>query len=158
MQFVKNVYLSRQKTLSRKIEEILIVWLIENQRIVTKERMFEIYLNIIEFGPDVYGIGEASKFYFNKTPFDLSLNEAMFLSNIMPRPKWFMYCFEKNGDLKPYVMEYMHFLAGKMKAKNLITENEMNDLKPQLKLSKQAASLLKRDTTLIIPELFDESN
>ena len=158
MQFVKNVYLSRQKTLSRKIEEILIVWLIENQRIVTKERMFEIYLNIIEFGPDVYGIGEASKFYFNKTPFDLSLNEAMLLSNIMPRPKWFMYCFEKNGDLKPYVMEYMHFLAGKMKAKNLITENEMNDLKPQLKLSKQAASLLKRDTTLIIPELFDESN
>ncbi len=48
MQLVKNVYLDREKTLARKVEEMLIVWLIEHNNIVSKERMFEVYLNIIE--------------------------------------------------------------------------------------------------------------
>src|SRR5690606_11361211 len=56
MQLVKNVFLSRNKTVSRKAEEALIVWLIENQKLVSKYRMFEVYLNIIEWGPYIYGI------------------------------------------------------------------------------------------------------
>ena len=59
MQLVKNVFLSRHKTIARKAEEALIVWLIESNRIYSKERMFEVYLNIIELGPNIYGIGEA---------------------------------------------------------------------------------------------------
>jgi membrane peptidoglycan carboxypeptidase len=57
--------LSREKTVSRKLEEIL-VYILENNRIVSKERMLEVYFNIIEWGPNVYGIGEASQFYFQK--------------------------------------------------------------------------------------------
>ncbi len=56
MQLVKNVFLTRNKTLARKIEEALIVWLIENQNLVSKKRMYEVYLNLIEWGPGIYGI------------------------------------------------------------------------------------------------------
>jgi membrane carboxypeptidase/penicillin-binding protein len=62
MQLVKNAFES-EKTVSRKLEEIL-VYILENNRIVSKERMLEVYFNIIEWGPNVYGIGEASQFYF----------------------------------------------------------------------------------------------
>ena len=51
MQLVKNVFLTRQKTVARKVEEALIVWLLENTRLASKQRMFEVYLNIIEWGP-----------------------------------------------------------------------------------------------------------
>ncbi|HET8830299.1 MAG TPA: biosynthetic peptidoglycan transglycosylase, partial [Pelobium sp.] len=50
MQLVKNVFLNRKKNLARKFEEILIVWLIENQDLMTKNRIYEVYLNIIEWG------------------------------------------------------------------------------------------------------------
>jgi membrane peptidoglycan carboxypeptidase len=54
------------ENVSRKLEEILLVYILENNRIVSKERMLEVYFNIIEWGPNVYGIGEASQFYFKK--------------------------------------------------------------------------------------------
>lgn len=79
MQLVKNVFLSRHKTLARKFEEMLIVWLIENNRLSSKQRMFEVYLNIIEWGPMVYGANEAARFYFNKDVSDLTVNESIFL-------------------------------------------------------------------------------
>ena len=66
MQLIKNVFLTREKTLSRKLEEILLVYILENNRIASKERMLEVYFNIIEWGPNVYGIGEAAQFYFQK--------------------------------------------------------------------------------------------
>jgi len=73
--------------LSRKLEEILLVYLMENNKIVSKERMLEVYFNIIEWGPNVYGIGEASHFYFQKRPSELTLNECLFLADIIPSPK-----------------------------------------------------------------------
>lgn len=103
MQLVKNVFLTREKTLSRKLEEILMVYVLENNRIVSKERMFEVYLNIIEWGPNVYGIGEASRFYFQKHPSELTLKECLFLASIIPSPKKFMYQFNDDGELRsPY--------------------------------------------------------
>ncbi|MDK2909468.1 MAG: hypothetical protein PWR20_1035 [Bacteroidales bacterium] len=66
MQLVKNVFRNRHKTITRKLEEALIVWLIENERITTKDRMFEVYFNIIEWGPLIYGISEASRVLFQQ--------------------------------------------------------------------------------------------
>ena len=102
MQLVKNVFLTRDKTLSRKLEEILLVYILENNRIVSKERMLEVYFNIIEWGPNIYGIGEAAHFYFEKSPSQLSLNECLFLANIIPSPRRFMYQFNSDANLKPY--------------------------------------------------------
>lgn len=97
MQLVKNVFLSRRKTLARKAEEILIVWLIESQRLTSKSRMFEVYLNIIEWGPGVFGIGEASQFYFAKPAAELSPLECAFLASIVPMPKSYAYFVDSAG-------------------------------------------------------------
>jgi membrane peptidoglycan carboxypeptidase len=57
----------------------------ENNRIVSKERMLEVYFNIIEWGPNVYGIGEASRFYFQKSPSELTFNECFWLESSKPK-------------------------------------------------------------------------
>ena len=77
MQLVKNVFLTRNKTIARKAEEILIVWLIENNRITSKQRMYEVYLNIIEWGPNIYGIKEASRFFFQQTSQPVNLSRKL---------------------------------------------------------------------------------
>ncbi len=114
MQLVKNVYLSRQKTLARKIEEVLIVWIMENTNTSSKNRMFEVYLNLIEWGRNVYGIGEASRHYFNKQPSQLDLGESIFLASIVPKPKRGMYYFEGDGTLKSSLRGYFRLIGGIM--------------------------------------------
>lgn len=119
MQLVKNVFLSRQKTLSRKVEEILIVWLIENNRLISKQRMLEVYFNIIEMGQNVYGIGEASRHYFGKTPAELTIGEGIFLANIVPKPKVALFKFMSNGGLKSYLFPYFNFIGNTMARRGL---------------------------------------
>lgn len=119
MQLVKNVFLSRQKTLARKAEEILIVWLIENNRLISKQRMLEVYFNIIEMGPNVYGIGEASHYYFSKSPSELTVGEGIFLANIVPKPKAALYKFMSDGSLKEYLFPYFNFIGNTMAKRGL---------------------------------------
>src|SRR5690606_8184758 len=124
MQLVKNVFLTREKTLSRKLEEILLVYILENNNIVSKHRMFEVYLNIIEWGPNVYGAGEAAIFYFHKHPSELNLNESLFLASIVPRPKGFMWQFDGNADLKPYVVKRNSYMKNLMLRRGLLTPED----------------------------------
>lgn len=108
MQLVKNVFLNRKKTMTRKFEEILLVWLMEASGQVSKDRMFEIYLNVIEWGKNVYGISEASQYYFKKKPQDLNLGESLFLSSIIPRPKTGLSSFDYTGHLRPWVQRHFN--------------------------------------------------
>ncbi len=119
MQLVKNVFLSRQKTLARKVEEILIVWLIENNKLVSKQRMLEVYFNIIEMGQNVYGIGEAAHHYFGKSPAELTVGEGIFLANIVPKPKAALYKFMSDGSLKPYLLPWFKFIGNTMARRGL---------------------------------------
>lgn len=151
MQLVKNVFLRRNKTIARKVEEALIVWLIENNRVVSKSRMYEVYLNIIELGPNVFGIGEAAHFYFKKTPAQLTLEESIFISMIVPRPKWFMYQFDENGKLKENTSSYFNLIAGHLVSKGVISEEQKINLIPNIELALPARNLLlKKDTSYII--------
>ena len=124
MQLVKNVFLTRQKTLSRKLEEILLVFMLENNRVVTKQRMLEVYFNIIEWGPDVYGIGEASQFYFQKKPIDLSLNECLFLANIIPSPRKFMNQFGGQGGLSGRSVAKNNYITNIMLKRGLLNADD----------------------------------
>ena len=121
MQLVKNVFLNRNKTLSRKVEEILIVWLIENEHIVPKERMYEVYLNIIEWGRNIYGIGEAARYYFAKSPSDLSLGESIFLAFVVPRPKAALNWFIPGGYLQARGVRGYFKLIGRIMARRGLT-------------------------------------
>lgn len=119
MQLVKNVFLSRQKTLARKIEETLIVWIIENNNVSNKNRMLEVYFNIIEWGRNVYGIGEASRYYFGKSPADLTIGESIYLASIVPKPKSGLYSFTPDGSLRQGLHGYFNLIGRLMASKGL---------------------------------------
>ncbi len=158
MQFVKNVYLNRKKNLARKFQEIFITWLLENQQPVSKERMMEIYLNIIEFGPDVYGIGEASEFYFRKRPIDLSYEESLFLSGIIPSPKRFFSRFDKEGNLKSSTLETMKFVAYKMKQFDRVESVKVDSLDfGRFSVTGKAKELIT-PISVAIPDSLEEEN
>jgi hypothetical protein len=155
MQLVKNVFLIRKKTISRKIEEALIVWMIENLHLSSKERMYEVYLNIIEWGPGVYGIKPAARFYFDKQPSELTLSESIYLSSLIPRPKGFKYTFDKEGKLREYLTPYYQLLSSIMLRRNQITPDDTTNLKPIAELTGDARSYLaKPDSTIFEDSLF----
>lgn len=84
MQLAKNLYLSGERTLSRKLQEAMLTYALEQE--LSKERIFEIYANIIEWGVDVYGVHEAAQHYFSKIPSAVTAEEAARLASIIPNP------------------------------------------------------------------------
>lgn len=157
MQLVKNVFLTREKTLSRKLEEILLTYILENNRIASKERMLEVYFNVIEWGPDVYGIGEAAAYYFDKHPSMLTLDESVFLASIVPSPKNFAWRFNDTGDLKPYALKHNKFVKDIMLRRGLIMPEDTINQRGDIYVSGRARSRMRinegkvfmKDTTLV---------
>ena len=114
MQLIRNTFLDRNKNLARKAEEILIVWMIENNNLMSKDRMLEVYFNIVEFGYHIYGIGQAARYYFGKTPSQLTLGESIFLASILPNPKAGLYAFQPDGTLRPGLHGYFNLIGNLM--------------------------------------------
>ncbi|MGH7821071.1 MAG: monofunctional biosynthetic peptidoglycan transglycosylase [Candidatus Binatia bacterium] len=87
MQLAKNLFLWREKSLLRKVLEAYLTWRLEGS--LSKQRILELYLNAAEWGPGVYGVGEASRRYFGKPPSALTLGESALLAAILPNPvRW----------------------------------------------------------------------
>ena len=86
-QYIKNLYLTFDKTWERKIQEALLTLELETH--YSKNEILEGYLNTIDFGAGNYGIKEASKYYFNKEPKDLSLAEASIIVGIPKNPSYY---------------------------------------------------------------------
>ncbi len=87
MQLAKNLFLNHDRVLARKLQELFIVYLMEQVAHVPKERILEIYLNVIEFGPGIFGICDAARYYFDKEPAELDILESVWLAAILPSPK-----------------------------------------------------------------------
>jgi monofunctional biosynthetic peptidoglycan transglycosylase len=83
-QLAKNLFLSSEKSFFRKGREAVITYFLE--RDLSKRRILEIYLNVIEWGDGIYGAEAASQYYFKKSAANLSQSEAAFLSAIIPNP------------------------------------------------------------------------
>lgn len=84
-QAAKNLFLSREKTITRKFKEIYLAWRMERE--LTKGRIIELYLNVVELGPMVYGIGHGARYYFGKPPSALTPRECAFLAAMLPGPR-----------------------------------------------------------------------
>lgn len=138
MQIVKNVFLNRNKNFARKLEEALIVWLIETERLTSKARMYEVYLNIAEWGPLIYGAYEAADFYFNKRPSQLTAEECIFLASIIPKPKRFRSSFAESGKLKENMEGYYRLIARRLAKKGLISEAEADSIRPDIQVKGEA--------------------
>ena len=159
MQLIKNVFLTREKTLSRKLEEILLVYILENNRIASKERMLEVYFNIIEWGPNVYGIGEAAYFYFGKHPSQLNLNESLFLASIVPRPRGFMWQFDNQGKLKSFAEKRNEYMTNLMIRRGLLTQDDTLQKHFPVEITGPARSFLRikaPDSTAVDTIAIDE--
>jgi len=83
-QLVKNLWLSPSRNPLRKVKEAILTWQVE--RTLGKRRILEVYLNIVELGPGIYGVGAAAQAYFGKAPADLGEDEAALLAASLPRP------------------------------------------------------------------------
>jgi monofunctional biosynthetic peptidoglycan transglycosylase len=84
-QLAKNLYLSSRRSFFRKGQEALLTVFLE--RNLTKRRILEIYLNVIEWGDGVYGAEAAAQYYFHKPAASLTANEAAYLSAMIPNPR-----------------------------------------------------------------------
>lgn len=84
-QTAKNIFLSREKTLTRKFKELYLALRMEQE--LTKGRIIELYLNLVELGPMVYGVGHASHYYFGKPASEMTPRECAFLAAMLPGPR-----------------------------------------------------------------------
>jgi monofunctional biosynthetic peptidoglycan transglycosylase len=86
-QLAKNLFLSSQRSSWRKLEEAIITVMLET--VLSKQRIFEIYLNIIEWGNGVFGAEAASHYYFDKSAANLDAWEAARLASMVPNPRYY---------------------------------------------------------------------
>jgi monofunctional biosynthetic peptidoglycan transglycosylase len=98
-QVVKNVYLSREKSLWRKFKEL--VWAREIEKVLSKTEILTFYLNMAEWGPSLYGIKGAASHYFGILPSEITPKQAAFLAMLLPSPiKYHSYFVKK--ELTPF--------------------------------------------------------
>ena len=145
MQLARNLYLGHERTLPRKAQEVALAWILEHLTGVSKRRLLEIYLNIIEWGPDVHGAEEAARYYFGHDAGSLTVAEALFLATVVPAPTRWRYRFDSAGALRPFARAQMHFIGRAMIAKGWLTPER---LPPADSL---AVSLLGRAHALLAP-------
>lgn len=93
-QLAKNLYLSPSKSLVRKIREAILTWRLEKR--LTKKRILELYLNVVEWGNGIFGVEAASRHYFGKPASSLRPEESARLAVILPSPR--RYRLDGNSD------------------------------------------------------------
>ncbi len=126
-QMVKNLFLSHAKTIARKLQEVVITHALEQT--LTKERILEIYFNIIEWGPDLYGLAPAARTYFGKLPEDLDLVDCLFLVSLIPAPRRYVEQFER-GEITEAWRKRLEHYARKMLERHHITREEFEQARP----------------------------
>lgn len=112
-QLAKNLFLSTSKDPVRKLKELVITLLLEKE--LGKERILEIYLNIVEWGEGIFGVEAASESYFGKQAEDLTLDQAARLAAVIPSPLR----HRPDGDGK-YVARRAGIVLQRMEARNMI--------------------------------------
>lgn len=98
-QVAKNVFLSQERSWVRKVRELALA--VELEKTLSKRKILEIYFNIAEWGEGVFGIAQASDYYFQKPPSSLTAREGAFLAMLLPSPKKYSVSF-RSRELTPY--------------------------------------------------------
>jgi Transglycosylase len=123
MQLTKNLFLSHEKTVSRKLQEVMLTWWMEQE--VDKKRMLEVYLNIIEWGPEIYGVGPASRHYFHRHPSKLKPIQAAWMASIISNPVRYHY-MKARGEVSPGWRTTLAFIMGKLRDRGTITQEDLD--------------------------------
>ena len=123
MQVVRNLFLTHNRNIIRKIEECILSLLLENWYKISKNELIELYLNLIEFAPGIFGVKQAARHYFDKDPNELTVSEVIVMAYIIPRPIHFYDALLQQSDqlkrnLKHYIVHY---------SRNLLLNNFINE-------------------------------
>lgn len=121
-QVVKNIYLSNQKTITRKLMELVLAIRMERQ--VSKRKILELYLNLAELGDGIYGVRQAASRYFHKTPGALTAKEGAFLAMLLPSPVKYSVSYRKQA-LTPYARSTVNRILRKLHAAKRLSLEEM---------------------------------
>jgi hypothetical protein len=130
MQLAKNLFLTRDKTLSRKLEEVVLTEYLEQT--FSKDELMELYLNVIEFGPAVYGVTAAAEHYFGREPSQLNLAESLFLSSVLPAPlRYGAMRDNENHEVPESWMQMLRSLMDVAHKRGQISDAELAEAKTQ---------------------------
>lgn len=129
-QLAKNVWLGKEKSYWRKLKEAYLTYELEKK--YDKNFILEKYMNVVQFGPEVYGVKDAAQFYFKKDISELHLLEATFMAFVLPNPDVYWKSY-KNGTLSPFAQKIIRIILNRMVTFKTITPdayqlalNEMN--------------------------------
>lgn len=128
-QLAKNLFLTKEKTITRKLKELILTKRIEET--YSKNKILETYLNVVEFGEGIYGVKRASEHYFQKHPSAINPLEASFLVFLLPNPKKYAVSFKKK-ELTRFARSRIQDILYKLSAYKKISGDEYVYYKSQL--------------------------
>jgi hypothetical protein len=120
-QLARNLFLSPEKSYGRKLEEAALALMMDAA--VPKPRILEIYLNVIEWGPGLYGLRPAARHYFGKDPSQLTAKEMAFLVCLVPSPVRY-HSAHRAGHVGPGMEQLMQNLLAKLHSSTVLTDEE----------------------------------
>ena len=126
-QTAKNLFLDNNKSLSRKFQELIATRRLEQA--LSKNQILEIYLNIAEFGPDIYGVKAAAEYYFSSSPKQLNAAQGAFLALLLPSPRRYHYSLVSNGNWSPALRKKMQRILRDMRFKEFISAEQYRNYK-----------------------------
>jgi len=150
-QLVRSVYLTGQKSISRKIREAVLS--IELEAKYSKDQIFDWYLNQVPFGENAYGAEAASQTYFNKPASDLSIAESALLTAVLPGPSY----YSPYGSHKEELFAKKDIILERMQELGYITEEELQTAKEEkLNFAESTISIKAPDFVLYVKKYLDE--
>lgn len=128
-QLAKNVFLTSEKTLTRKLIEARLTQEIERQ--FTKDQILEKYLNVVQFGESLFGVRAASQYYFKKTPAELTVLESAFLTMLLPNPVKYSVSYRRK-ELSRFAQSRIQDIIFKLKFFGKIDESQYSFAKANI--------------------------
>lgn len=121
-QLAKNLFLTRERSYRRKLQEAALALLLEPA--LGKRRILEIYLNVIEWGPGIHGLGPAARHYFGKNPSELTPRECAFLVALIPGPVKYQPSFA-SGVLSRGFSRLVNGVLYRLRSVEMLTDEEL---------------------------------
>ncbi|RAJ76607.1 transglycosylase [Chitinophaga dinghuensis] len=138
MQVIRNLFLSADKSLIRKVEEVVLSLLLENHAGISKSRILDIYLQIVELGPNIYGVKEGANYYFGKQLHELNLVDCVVLTYILPRPVFFNDALLiRSSQLQKNLSTYCRNVSLFLKEYGILTDETYDSLLREVVFSKR---------------------
>lgn len=150
-QFIKNAVLSNEKTITRKLKELILAYRLEQK--FSKDQILQMYLNEVPYGSNAYGVEAASQFYFGKSVKDVTLPEAAVMAALLQSPTR----YSPYGPNKDLLLERQRYVLGLMAEQGYISQEEAEQAKStELKFQKRIENIAAPHFVMYIKELVAE--